>query len=124
MGHTSVDVSVIGTKGKHDVKKLIVDTGATYTVLSRDVLEAAGAFKLPRKFPLKLGDGRSVKAEVYSLWLELGDREGPIIALTFEGAQQVLGVQTLESLGLKVNPVTEELEETRPKGMAYFYLLE
>lgn len=106
------------------MKGLIIDTGATYTVLSRDVLEAVGALKLPRKFPSRLEDGRSVEAEVYSLWLELGDREGPVIALTFEGAQQVISVQTLESLGLKVNPVTGELEETRPKGMAYFYLLE
>ncbi|MEA1904589.1 MAG: hypothetical protein U9M97_01750 [Candidatus Hadarchaeota archaeon] len=124
MGHISVDISAVSTKGKRDVKGLIIDTGATYTVLSRDVLEAVGALKLPRKFPLKLGDGRSVEAEVYSLWLELGDGEGPVIALTFEGAQQVIGVQTLESLGLKVNSITGELEETRPKGMAYFYLLE
>ena len=31
--------------------------------------------------------------------------------------------QTLESLGLKPNPDTGKLEPTRPKGVAYFYLL-
>ncbi len=121
MGHVSVDVSVIGTKGRRNLKGLIVDTGATYTVLSREVLEAIGALKLPGKFPLKLGDGRSVEADAYALTIELGDRWGPIIALTFEGAQQVLGVQALESLGLRVNPISGKLEETRPKGTAYFF---
>ena len=121
MGDTSVDVLAIGAKGKRNVRGLIVDTGATFTVFTKDVLEAVGASELPRKFSLKLGYGRSIEAKVYSLWLELGDREGPIIALTFRGAQQVIGVQTLESLGLKVNPITERLEGTRPKRMAYFY---
>jgi len=42
-------------------------------------------------------------------------------AVTFEGAKPVIGVFSLGSLGLKANPVTEKLEETRPKGIAYFY---
>ena len=121
MGHTSVDVLAIGAKGKRNLKGLIVDTGATYTVLSRKILQAIGASQIPGKVPVELGDGKIVKADSYALRLGVGGREGPVIALTFKGAKQVVGVQTLESLGLKVNPITGRLEETRPKGIAYFY---
>jgi predicted aspartyl protease len=123
MGYTSVEVIAVDPKGEQNIKGLIVDTGAAYTTLSRDVLEAVGAFKLPTTLPLELGDGRIVEADVYALILRIGDRGGPIIASTFEGVKQVVGVQTLESLGLKVNPATGELEETRPKGITYFYQL-
>ena len=81
---------------------------------------------VPLGFPpytamLELGDGRKVEAEVYAAAIKVGDREGPGLILTFEGAKTVLGVQALEALGLRVNPATEELEATRPKNTAYLY---
>ena len=72
---------------------------------------------------IELGDGKIVQADAYAAILSLEDRQSPIIAVTFEGAKPVIGVFSLESLGLKVNPVTGKLEETRPKGIAYFYSL-
>ncbi len=45
----------------------------------------------------------------------------PCIAITFDGAQTVIGVETLESIGLKLDPTSGKLEFTRPKGLAYFY---
>jgi predicted aspartyl protease len=53
--------------------------------------------------------------------IRIEDREGPAIIATFEGVKHVLGVQTLEALGLKVDPLTGKLQPTRPKGIAYFY---
>lgn len=70
MGHVSLDITIKGSKGKKSIKGLLVDTGATYTVLPRDELE---------------------------------------------------GVQTLESLGLRIDPNKRRLEPTRPRGIAYFY---
>jgi hypothetical protein len=49
------------------------------------------------------------------------DREGATLAVTFEGAKPVLGVRSLEDLGLKVNPVSGSLEAARPAGVAYYY---
>lgn len=45
----------------------------------------------------------------------------PNAAPTNKGAKTVIGVETLESIGLKLDPTTGNLEFTRPKGMAYFY---
>jgi len=50
-----------------------------------------------------------------------GEVEAPAISMTFEGAQTVVGVETLESIGLRLDPMTGRLEFTRPKGMAYFF---
>ncbi len=69
----------------------------------------------------ELADGKVVEAETYAIRAAIGDRDGPAIAASFDGAKAVIGVQTLESLGLKVNPITGEIEATRQKGIAYFY---
>ena len=121
MGETVISVRAVGPKGKREVKGLVVDTGAAYTVIPKEMLEEIGAFKLPGKVDLELGDGRVVKADAYALRIEIGERGGPAISVFFEGAKGVVGVQTLESLGLRVNPITGELEETRPKGISHFY---
>ena len=121
MGHVTTDVTIIGSKGEHKLKDILVDTGASYSVFSEEVLKEIGASKLPVKVSVELGNGRVIQADAYAAVLSLEDRQGPIIAITFEGAKPVVGVFSLESLGLRVNPVTEKLEETRPKGIAYFY---
>jgi predicted aspartyl protease len=53
--------------------------------------------------------------------IKIKDVEAPTISITFEGAKTVIGVETLESLGLKLDPNTGNLEFSRPKGIAYFY---
>lgn len=121
MGHIVVDAKVHGTRGEIALPGLLIDTGATYTVLPREALDEVGAIKVPGKIKIELGDGRAQEADVYAVRIEIAGREGPAFAITFEGAKSVIGIQTLESLGLKVNPVKEVLEPTRPKGLAYFY---
>jgi len=68
-----------------------------------------------------LGNGENVKAEAYGMAIKIQDVEAPSIGITFEGAQTVIGVETLESIGLRLDPTTGKLEFTRPKGTAYFY---
>jgi len=121
LGHVRVDVCVRGGKGELRLEKVLVDTGATYTVMPLEVLEEVGAVKSPHPIVLELGDGRKVKADVYVATVEIDGREGPGLILTFKGAKTVLGVQALEALGLRVDPTTSKLEATRPKGIAYFY---
>jgi predicted aspartyl protease len=114
-------VRLIGANAHHEIDNLLVDTGATFTVLPRELLEKVGAAKVPTKTKLELGDGRSVEAEVYAVVIMIEDREGATLAVTFEGAKAVLGVRSLEDLGLKVNPVSSSLEAARPAGIAYYY---
>jgi len=122
MGHVRVNARIKGGKGECELSEILADTGATYTILPLEVIEGVGAVKIPPyAMDVELGDGRTVRASVYAASIEISDREGPAIILAFEKAKSVLGVQTLESLGLKVDPTTGMLEPTRPKGIAYFY---
>lgn len=70
---------------------------------------------------VELGNGEKVKAEAYGVAIKIQDVEAPSTGIIFEGAQTVIGVETLESIGLKLDPTTGKLAFTRPKGMAYFY---
>lgn len=122
MGHLYTDIMVRGTKTEEELKGVLVDTGATYTVLPQDILEKIGASRIPTEVKTELGNGKKVKARAYGIVIRIKDAEAPSIAITFEGAKTVIGVETLESIGLKLDPTTGNLEFTRPKGMAYFYI--
>lgn len=121
MGETRVDLIIKGEKGQEVIKDVLVDTGASFSFLPKDRLERAGAFLLPEKTKVELGNGERVEAEAYAATVEVEGRVGPATILTFEGAKSVVGLSVLEALGLKVNPTTGKLEETRPSGVAYFY---
>jgi len=84
-------------------------------------LEKVGVWGPMPDVEVTLGNGETVKAAVYGVAITIEEVEAPAISITFEGAQTVIGVETLESIGLKLDPTTGELEFTRPKGMAYFY---
>jgi len=121
MGHVLSNITIKGEKGERALTDILVDTGATYTVLSPRVVEQVGAVKASFTTDVELGDGRKVKAAIYYGSASIDGREGPAIILSFEGAREVIGVQTLEALGLKLDPATGKLEATRPKNLAYFY---
>ncbi|MGQ9469615.1 MAG: retroviral-like aspartic protease family protein [Nitrososphaerales archaeon] len=93
--------------------KLLVDTGATYTTIQEDLAEKLGVLKFPRKAKTTLADGTEISVEAGIAWIELKDRNAPITTLIMECKEPLLGVETLEALGLKVNPSTGELEPTR-----------
>jgi len=121
MGHVHVNVRLKGAEGSLEINNVLIDTGASYTVMNSQALKKIGAIKTPHTVDLELGDGRVVKADVYVAVTSIEGREAPTLCVSFEGAKPVLGVLTLEGLGLKVNPTTGRLEPTRPKGIAYFY---
>jgi predicted aspartyl protease len=121
MGHVLSNMTIKGETGERALTDILVDSGATYTVLSSLVMEQVGAVKASLTTDVELGDGRKVKAAIYYASAGIDGREGPAIILSFEGAREVIGVQTLEALGLRLDPATGKLEATRPKSLAYFY---
>jgi len=124
MGHVHTDIEVRGSKATALLKDVVIDTGATYTVLPEHVPEQVGAWGPMGGGEVALGDGRKVQAKAYGVRIKIGEVEGPSISMAFEGAETVIGVETLESLGLKVDPTTGKLEATRPAGVAYFFQLQ
>jgi predicted aspartyl protease len=121
MGHLYTDMTIRGSKAAVELKNVLIDTGATYTVLPEEILEQVGAARIPTEVEIELGNRERVKANAYGVAIKIEEVEAPSISITFEGAQTVIGVETLESIGLKLGPTTSRLEFTRPKGMAYFY---
>jgi predicted aspartyl protease len=121
MGHIHTDMTIRGNKASIELKNVLIDTGSTYTVLPEEVLEEVGAWGPLSEVQVELGNGEKVKTKAYGVAIRIEEVEAPSITITFKGAQTVIGVETLESIGLKLDPTTGRLEFTRPKGMAYFY---
>lgn len=126
MGHIYVDIVVRGAKGEVLLRGMLVATGASYIVLDEEVVKEVGAWPIPYTITirLELGDGSVIEANVYAIIVSAGDRSAATLAACFKGARNVLGVRTLEDLGLKADPISGKLEPTRPAGLAYFYCFE
>lgn len=121
MGHIHTDMTIRGNKASIELKNVLIDTGSTYTVLPEKILDEVGAWGPLSEVQVELGNGEKVRAKAYGVAIRIEEVEAPSISITFKGAQTVIGVETLESIGLKLDPTTGKLEFTRPKGMAYFY---
>jgi predicted aspartyl protease len=94
-----------------EVDEMLADTGASFTVMPLDVAEKY-FIETPFEVDLKLGDGRVVKARVFVAEAEIEGRRGSLRIMAFEGAVPVIGVDALETLGLKVDPLTGRVEKT------------
>jgi predicted aspartyl protease len=94
-----------------EFERILVDTGASFTVMPLAVAERY-FIETPFTVKLRLSDRRVVDAKVFVAEGEIEGRRGPLRILAFENAIPVIGVDTLETLGLKVDPVTGRIEKT------------
>ncbi|MBC7104648.1 MAG: clan AA aspartic protease [Firmicutes bacterium] len=110
MGHVFAEVWLKGRKGAEKVT-MLVDTGATLSALPRELADRIG---VPTLGPVRarLADGRELDVEAGVVHVTINGREAPTTVLIL-GEEPLLGVETLETLGLKVNPHTGELEPAR-----------
>ena len=84
----------------------LVDTGATYTVLPRGLLERLGVIS-HRRASFVLADGRRVERDLGRAWIRLGDQEE--FSLVVFGDDAILGAVTLEEFLLAPDPVGQRL---------------
>jgi clan AA aspartic protease len=113
MGISYIEGVVTGPTGKRATVPFLVDSGATYTLLPEKVwkdIELAPK----RKVTFTLADGTAVERKVSECYISLPQGEGhtPVI-LGEPGDEALLGVVTLEILGLVLNPFTRELQPMR-----------
>ncbi len=108
-----VDARVRGPAGTADVR-LLVDTGAVYTVLRRDVWVGVGL--QPRRVEeFVLADGTVVRRPVGEAYIELpgvGEGHSPVVLGESED-ENLLGVVTLGVMGYLVDPFTRRLRKMR-----------
>ena len=109
MGITYVEGQVKGPSGKQKNVKFLVDSGATYSLLPKVAWEAI-ELKPKRKLSFTLADGTSVERSVSEAFVVFpqGEAHTPVI-LGEEGDEALLGVVTLEILGLVFNPFNRTL---------------
>jgi clan AA aspartic protease len=112
MGVTYVAGEVTGPAGQRSVR-FLVDSGATYTLLPYDDWQAIGLTP-KRSEVFSLADGTTVTRDVGEAHIALsqGDAHTPVI-LGAPGDEALLGVITLEILGLVLNPFNRTLQRMR-----------
>jgi len=113
MGMTNVSMKI---KNPQDPKqeyegRFLVDSGATYTVVPAEILKRLG-IKPQREEEFSLADGSVIKRKVGSALYEFEGKESAAPILFGEkGDSLLLGIFTLEALGLTLNPLSRTLHQ-------------
>ena len=109
MGLTFVEATVTGSTDKQRRVQFLVDSGASYTLLPLDVWHDLG-LEPKRKVTFTLADGTHIDRHVSECHISLEGSDGhtPVI-LGEEDDDPLLGIVTLENLGLMLDPFKREL---------------
>lgn len=114
MGITYVLGTVTGSTGKQARLEFLVDSGAVYSLLPNDIWHTIELSPLRRE-RFRLADGTPVERDVAECRITLPQGEGttPVILGEPGDDQPLLGVVTLEVLGLVFNPFSRTLHPMR-----------
>lgn len=115
MGHVYADVTFTGPKGAETVGQALVDTGATRSMIPADMARCLG-LRPAWKQRMLTADGRETEAGIALTRVAIDGRSDVVQVAILAGAKAVLvGVETLEILGLRVDPSARppRIEATR-----------
>jgi len=89
--------------------EFIVDAGAIYTVISKSVAEGLRLEETSRR-KFKIANGDVVEYPISEAYIIVnGEGVTSVVAIADEKTPVLLGVTTLELMGLRVDPVTGKL---------------
>jgi len=114
MGLTHVDMKVMGLdRTKSSTVRLVVDSGVAFSVVPGEILRDLGV-EPDDVQRFELANGETVERKVGSAWFEFQGRRGagPVV-FGEPGDADLLGVVTLECLGLAFDPLRRELKPLR-----------
>jgi predicted aspartyl protease len=113
VGLTHVTARVASPARKSAVVRFLVDSGAVYSLLPLPTWKSIG-LKAKRRLTFTLADGTTVERRVSECRFTLEGQDGhsPVI-LGEKGDQALLGVVTLATLGLVLNPFSRTLHPMR-----------
>src|SRR5207253_3841813 len=116
MGHDFVEAELSWKRAAR--VRVLVDTGATHSVLPSDLATRLGVVASPRPIRVELADGSHRSMRVGAVLVRLLGREaGDTALIARRGAEPVLGVEALEALGLTVDPRSRKLKPTRARAV-------
>jgi aspartyl protease family protein len=100
---------------------LLMDTGASYSWISRERLESLGV-KAVRSMQFRTIEGTTLERDLAPVYLATdGFMGGDNVVMANPGDMEVLGAHSLESLGITVDPVEMKLVPTI--GLALSHLV-
>lgn len=113
MGHVWVDAKIINAVTAQEVKvTALVDTGATFTIIPLWVHEKLN-LKIIGKRRIETAKGETELDESFALVEMEGKHAVTPVLISRELKDVLIGVLTLEALGLTIDPTTGKLKETR-----------
>ena len=112
MGHIYQKVRLRGEKTA--TVRMLVDTGATYSVIPPQFARALGIKKPRRSVRVRLADGRQIRLGADLAVVKIDGREAPTTVLVGDVDEPILGAEALEALGLVVDPAKKRLSPSRP----------
>ena len=112
MGHVYQNVRLRAEKAT--TVRMLVDTGATFSVIPASLARAVGIARPRRSVRVRLADGRRVRLGADVAILQINGREAPATILVGDVDEPILGVEALEALGLTVDPKRKRLSPSRP----------
>ncbi len=112
LGETLVTVRVHGPKGDGDIE-MLADTGATLSKIPEAFARRLGIVP-SGSVEVQLADGSQKTRALAQADIEInGDRATVRILIGADNEQPLLGLTSLETLGLKVDTVMRRLEPSR-----------
>ena len=113
MGLSYIEGTVTGPSGVSRSVEFLIDSGAIYTCLPREIWQALG-LQPARSSRFVLADGTPIERNVSECLLSIpqGSAHTPVV-LGEAGDATLLGVVTLEEMGLVFNPFNRTLQPMR-----------
>ena len=112
MGHIHQRVRLRAEKAV--TVRMLVDTGATYSVIPPRLARTLGIRRPRRVVTVCLADGRRLRLGADIAIVQIDGREAPVTILVGKVAEPILGVEALEGLGLTVDSRRRRLVPSRP----------
>jgi clan AA aspartic protease len=114
MGINYVEGTVRGPHGEEVAVRFLVDSGASYSLLPKAVWEKIG-LETKRDQNFVLADGTMVRRQISECLVILpqGEAHTPVVLGEASDGQALLGVVTLEEMGLVFNPFSRTLHPMR-----------
>ncbi len=114
MGTFSAKLRIWNPSAPEKVEEIqaMVDTGAAFSWIHREGLERLGVEHL-RRIGFRAIDGSIVERDTVAVWVGSSDFRAPDIVVMAEPSDmEVIGVHTIEGLGLAADPVQKKLIPT------------
>jgi len=110
MGAFYATVSVASADGQQfENLRALVDTGAMWTWIPRDILERLG-HRPTRKRRLQTADNRIIERDAGVIDVKIGDEVLPTLCIFGDpGSHVLLGATTMQEFSLAPDPVNERL---------------